>query len=393
MQIFGSFRLSRGAAGLDEETIRSRKIMRLLVYIIVNRNTALTQQKLIDALWGDNSRNPESALKNLVYRLRNSLKLLGEEEYICTLQGAYCWNPKIPVETDYECFEKLTGRLRGADKDDDETKRLCMEILDSYHGNVSGRLANDPWMMPRVMLYRSLYIEAAKKLCRIYQEEERWSDLELVSNRALAEDSLDEDIHCYLMRSLYRQNKYDLALRHYEETNRLFYKNLGIWNPEKLTGVLHEMTDRQGNRVMGIMDLMRNIREPEAPAGVFFCDSQTFRQIYRMEARRKSRKTMAEQVMLLTVQGADQNRKDRSCGRRLEEGAEILEQVIYDSLRCGDVAAKFGPAQYALILPDCSYEESVAVADRIRRRFKESKRMSRVELMCEIEELTAPGSG
>lgn len=391
MQIFGSFLLSSNVGELDEESLRSRKLMRLLVYLIMNRNTAVTQQKLIDIFWGDNSRSPESALKNLIYRLRNNLKVLGDEEYICTAPGAYRWNPKIPVETDYEYFEELTGMLRGADADTERKKKLCMGILDSYHGNISGRLINEPWIMPKVMLYRSLYIEAVKKLCQIYEEEENWKDMEMICNRALAEDSLDEDIHCYMMRSLYRQNKYDLAMSHYEKANKMFYENLGLWNPEKLSAVFQEMMSRQGRRITGISDLMRSIRETEEPTGAFFCDSQMFRQIYRMEARRKGRTTTAEHVMLLTIRKADRNRKDSSSGKKLEEGAAVLEKVIHDSLRCGDVVAKFGPTQYALMLPACSYQESIAVADRIQKKFWESKKMSRVELMCEIAELAAPG--
>lgn len=86
MQLFGSFSLTCGEKVLGEKQIRSNKLTRLLVYILMNRNSVLSHQRLIEIFWEDEFRNPEGALKNAVYRLRNILKVLGTENYICTLR-------------------------------------------------------------------------------------------------------------------------------------------------------------------------------------------------------------------------------------------------------------------------------------------------------------------
>ena len=105
--IFGTFSLSDGPAVIREGDIRATKLVQLLVYLISNRDRAATGKRLSELFWSGNSRNPENALKNLIYRLRSTLKVLGPEEYICTRPGGYQWNPEIPVETDYEQFERL----------------------------------------------------------------------------------------------------------------------------------------------------------------------------------------------------------------------------------------------------------------------------------------------
>ena len=89
MQLFGSFCLRYGEAIMGEEQLRSNKLTRILVYILMNRYSILTHQKLIEVFWEDDSRNPEGALKNAMYRLRNELKVLGTENFICTLPEAY----------------------------------------------------------------------------------------------------------------------------------------------------------------------------------------------------------------------------------------------------------------------------------------------------------------
>ena len=82
MQLFGNFALSYKGKVLEEEEIRSNKITRMLVYLLMNRENPLPRQRLIEAMWDDDTKNPEGALKNLMYRIRNGLKQLGDEEFI-----------------------------------------------------------------------------------------------------------------------------------------------------------------------------------------------------------------------------------------------------------------------------------------------------------------------
>ena len=57
--------------------------------------------------------NRAGALKNLMYRLRNTLKKnLGEEDYILTGRGTYYWNPDIPIWLDCEEFDSWYTKER-----------------------------------------------------------------------------------------------------------------------------------------------------------------------------------------------------------------------------------------------------------------------------------------
>lgn len=391
LRILGGFQLECDGRTLDEEKLHSRKLVCLLVYLIMNRDRAVSQQRLVDTFWEDNSRKPENALKNMIYRLRNSLRELGEREYICTLTGAYQWNPRLPVETDYEHYEKLVGKLGRAEMGSDTEKQLCREILESYGGNISHKLADEAWMVPKVMLYRSTYTETVKKLCRIYQKEENWKEIELLCNRALTEDASDEEIHCYMMRSLYMQGKRELALHYYQKANRLIYETLGIWNSSALSQTLRELTTGQERRILDMSDFTKSIREQKATNNALFCDTHMFRQLYRMEARRSKRIGIVEYMMLLTIRRQDRAPGTPFSNQRLEEDAEILEEIIFDLSQSGDVVSKLGPLQFGLMLLERSYEESVAVASSIQKKFWENKKMNKAELMCEIAELDVPG--
>lgn len=73
----------------------------------------INAEELGELVWGNGgSSNPMGALKNLIYRLRNTLKQLGPEEYIVSRSGTYGWNEKIELHSDMEEFRYRAEQTR-----------------------------------------------------------------------------------------------------------------------------------------------------------------------------------------------------------------------------------------------------------------------------------------
>ena len=387
MQLFGSFCLENEKTRLDEEMIHSRKLTRLLAYIIIYRERKISHQELIDIFWEDDSKNPQGALKNLMYRLRSLLKVFGEEDYIETLSGAYRWNPEIKVETDYEKFEEIVSYIK-KENSDNQKKELCRSAIALYQGNLSEKLETESWLLPKIVWYRSIFMDVVKELGSIYEKEEAWSNLESLCNEALSADSLDEDLHYWIIKSLWGQNKNELAMLHYENVSKMLYDSLGIRTTEKLQSIFKEIVEKTEGRVIDIGSLIKEVGETEKPQGAFFCDYQNFRQIYRVEARRNSRIGIAEYVLLITLRRTGGAKRNPSEDSGLMEGMTILGNLLRDLLRVGDVAARYSLTQYIVMLPTCSYESGLLVADRIQTAFMKSIGKKHMELLFELEELT-----
>lgn len=389
MQLFGSFKLDNGEAVLGEENLRSNKPVRLLVYLLLNREHTLTHRQLIEVFWEGDAKNPKGALKTLMYRIRNELKVLGDEKFICTFPGAYRWNPEIEIEADFEQFEKMASDLRKT-VDVAEKEKLCRKIISFYKGNVSAKVADESWMLPKVIWYQSIYMDTVKRLCNILKDEKKWEEVELICNHAMNVDSLDEDIHCLLITALHSQKKYDQALSQFEKANRLFYENMGIQSPEKLQKVFQVMMSETGKKMTDIGKLIDEAKEKEAPERVFFCNYQIFRQIYRMEIRRVERIGIAEFIVLFTLRRSNNIWRGANIDRGMIEGMDILEHSIGNLLRVGDVASKYSPTQFIVLLPACSYEAGIKVAERIQKNFQNNIGNKRLELKYELAELSVP---
>lgn len=390
MNLFGEVRLTNDMIFLGEEELHSSKMTKLLAYLIIHRNTALPHQRLIEVFWSNHSKAPKGALKNLMYRLRHELSVFGEEEFICTLPGAYRWNPEIEVETDYERFEQLAVELKGMPaREQKKQKVLCLEAIECYQGNVSAVVAEEPWILPKLTRYQSLYMDIVKTLCEIYEKEAEWSELEQLCNEALEIDGFDEDIHCWLLQGLCQQKKYDLAMSHYEKTNKVFYRNMGIRPPAKLRSVFEKMLGKRADSISDLDNMLSEIRETDVEDGVFFCDYQIFRQIYRMEARRLTRIGVAEYIMMLTVRRIGRAWQGAVTDSGMTESVDRLEHILRESLRLGDVVARYSPTQFIVILPACSYEASIAVGERVQKKFQKSIGKRQLEMQFELAELTA----
>lgn len=385
MQLFGRFFLADGDVVLGEEEIRSNKMTRLLVYILINRDKVLSHQKLIEVFFGNNSRKPENALKNQMYLIRRALERLGSEKYILTMPEAYRWNPEIEVETDYEQFEKNVLKLKNQKLSPEEKKLLCGEILSGYRGNITAKIADQSWISTKVTWYQSMYVDTVKCLCSILEEEKAWAELEQLCNEMLHIDSLDEEIHAWLMVSMQEQKKYDLALSQYEKASRYIYENIGIRHPQKIQEAYLKMLSRSDEEVSDMKGVLEETRETENPQGAFFCSYQIFRQIYRLEVRRQERCQMDEYLILLTLKRKGKVKSGKKVDPLLIDGMNTLEKVLCSNLRTGDVLSRYGPTQFIVLLSLCSGESGVRVAKRIEKAFHSTYGKGSIMLEYELE--------
>lgn len=389
MQLFGTFILYGQNKALDENRLHSNKLVRLLVYMLIYRDRVLSHQDLINVFWEDDtSKNPLGALKNLMYRLRNELKVLGDEEMILTLPGAYRWNPEIEVESDYEQFEHLVNEARKETENRERRKLLCEEAVSCYRKNVSPRIADEDWILPFVTFYQSVYMDTAKMLAQMYEEDQEWQKLDSFVTKVQEVDPLDEDIHYWMIKSQVGQNNYELAMKCYEKSKALFYDHFGIRDVERFNEVYDEILSLANNHKMNISEILQAVCEETEPKGAFFCEYPVFREIYRVEARRIHRTGIAEYLLLITLRKSSGSAQMEEMNDGIKQGMAVLGKLLDESLRTGDVVARYSSTQYILLLPACSYESALIVMKRIKDKFRQAIGKRRLELQFELEEMS-----
>lgn len=163
IQTLGEFSLQTDSASLLHTGNRARKAWVLLAYLICSRGRAVTQKKLIDLLWGDDTSitNPENTLRITLHRARallNALWPTAGHELILRQDNGYIWNPQAPVQVDFTQFEELCTRKTG---DGEQTLQKNLEALALYRGDFLDSLSSEPWVIPICTHFHNLYVTTA----------------------------------------------------------------------------------------------------------------------------------------------------------------------------------------------------------------------------------------
>lgn len=110
IKLFGHIEIYTARGVLYEEQIRSPKLCRLLVYLLLSKKTLHQPLSLASVLWSDEECDNEkisSNLRGLVYRFRKQFQLISDQDLIINTQAGYRLNPDLKIMTDYEQFERL----------------------------------------------------------------------------------------------------------------------------------------------------------------------------------------------------------------------------------------------------------------------------------------------
>lgn len=392
----GKFLLSDGINILNDDVLRSDMLKKLIIYILVHRERPITTQELADALWDEDvTDNPTGALKNLMYRLRNILKTtFGDNKFILTSPGAYCWNSDVEVTLDVEEFENYVKLAKNA-SDEQTAIDNYEQALEFYRGDFMDNVLDKHWAVTLATYYHSLFLTTTKELAELYQKNECFQDMEHICMNGLRYDRVDEQLHCYYITALIKQNKLELAMKNFEEATKTLYEALGVRNSEKLKEVQAELLKMNtGETEQRMENIHEDMAEDGNLAGVYMCGYPVFREIYRLEARKISRLGEAEYVVLLTVEMNGNTKADNDKMEQFvtKKAMKQLEEALKETLRIGDVAARYSERQYVILLPTCTYESSVAVAKRIVSSFNNKNKNKMFIIKTEFEQVTAAKS-
>ena len=163
IQMMSSFMIYINEQQADQLVNRSRKGAALLQYLILNRGRPVQNNRLLDALWNDEtSANPENALKTLVSRMRTLLNQLspGLGQCIAADRGAYHFQLLPGMTVDLYEIEDILSRLLTAHDSSAETARLYDRLLSLYTGDLLQQNESGEWAMSQVSALHDQYMAA-----------------------------------------------------------------------------------------------------------------------------------------------------------------------------------------------------------------------------------------
>jgi DNA-binding SARP family transcriptional activator len=243
--VLGSLTVSR-----DGETVALRAtVRRLLAVLLCRPGGCVTDEELIDALWGEDlPASPRKALQIRVYRLRQAIG----EDRVVRRAGGYA----VAVESgelDSARFVALTAEARALYQQGelDRASTLFAQALTLWRGDAFADVTGSELVASEARLLTEQLLLVREQRCGI--------ELDLGRHAAVvAELTALANAHPHwehaqelLMLALYRTGRRADALAAYRETRALFAEHLGVDPGLSLQG-LHEAMLRADERLTTI---------------------------------------------------------------------------------------------------------------------------------------------
>lgn len=340
---------------LREEDFNAPALVCLLAYLLLNHRKTVSSNELVEVLWSEKEReNPYGALKNQIYRLRTILKKLGDEDYVITGKKAYYINPEIAVETDVELFDGFYVKGRS---DDTDTKILnYRQGLRLYKENFLKRHTASYWIISSSVLYESRFKKMIWELCQILEDRGNYEKMQHVAMKGIKIDPLCEESHYYLIKSLIAQKKYKLAFEHYKRTEKLLYENFDIEVTDKLKTLWPILMEYEGTRENDIKKISDELMSEEGGDGLFFCDYETFKRLYKMRSLFMNRYGICIPLILITID-VREGFPENECISRLIRAMNNMRELLSIMQKYGDVATRISRNQFLLMVPELENED------------------------------------
>jgi DNA-binding SARP family transcriptional activator/pimeloyl-ACP methyl ester carboxylesterase len=184
--------------------VPGRRLRSLLAYLLVNRNEAISRDRLADALWGGRSaRGTSHALDELVSRLRHSL---GPEaaSRLETTAGGYRLRV-APQELDVDRFERLfaAGRRALAEGETETAEQRLSSALDEWRGDALGDLMYEPSFVEEAVRLEELRLDTLEAVFEAKLRSGKHAEMAPELEAFVAANPLREHARAQLMRALY----------------------------------------------------------------------------------------------------------------------------------------------------------------------------------------------
>ncbi len=368
VNMLGRFSIRRGSETISDSDNRSHKVWLLLAYMIYCRNRCISQEELVQLLWGDseNSVNPVNALKTMFHRVCTMLDRLGDfcgHTLIIRTGGTYSWNPNVPFSYDVDEFESLCKA--GSSMEEDPRIATYLQALELFQGDFLPKLSSEPWVIPVSAYFHNLFMQTVRQTLPLLEARNDLQRVILLCRKAVEIEPYDEEIYQHLMNALLLRGDQQGVIKVYEEMSDLLFSNFGIM-PSDDTKILYRKAVQTTNSLeVDLGDVQEQLREPDVGVGAMFCDYDFFKVVYHAGARAVARSGNAVHIALLSVSGGGSKLAKRS----LDVCMTNLQLLIASNLRKGDVFSRCSVSQYIIMLPMANYENSCGVMERIVKAF------------------------
>lgn len=367
--LLGAFGLRYGSETVLLKKRQSSKPVQLLQLLLYNRETGVSRQGVIDALYGPETEvNTANNLNATVSQLRRLLRStpLPEENYICTDISRYWFRSTFPVLVD--TAEVLSLRQEAAAAEGGERMKLLRRLCSLYRGRFLPELDGVSWVEVARSYYQRIYQESMEELCRMLWEAQDYQTVLGLADHAATLFPFDE-WQAWQYESLLAQGRLRDAQKLYREVEKLYLSELDAPPPERMRRRMYTPAGVPRREAPNIR-MLRDQLDEAAKEGPYCLPFPSFLDAYHLISRMSEAAGQPVCLLLCTLRGGgSRSRLEREM---FSAAMEKMETALRQTLRQEDAFTRYSRSQYLAVL--IGVEEAVcgSISQRISGQFHRS---------------------
>lgn len=367
VKTFGGLEITNDNVTVNIVELFGKQLVNLLQVLLFHSEKPVQKDELIDILWPE-SKNPSSALKFSIFKLRselNEIDFFKDKEVIVTTRKGYILNPNLDWNIDFVELEKAYNQINeGAELLDEKEFKIARKIFRLYQGRFYASPSQLHWILQKQEVFRQMYVKTMMRTsCYLYTQK-RYDEMMLMNYQAVLIEPFNEGLHYYYMKGLVATRNYREALKYYDELNDIFLSELGTGLSKRFKQLYDIIiADHAKEESKDMETIMKELSSRDQQNQGFFCSYEIFKYFYELLLKMSIRNE--QNYYLIMLQFSDGTLDYEKIGLDFDR----VKRLVSSCLRSNDLFTRTSETQL-LLLVDCQTEENAhLVIQRISNKF------------------------
>ena len=367
VKTFGGLEITNDNVTVNIVELFGKQLVNLLQVLLFHSEKPVQKDELIDILWPE-SKNPSSALKFSIFRLRselNEIDFFKDKEVIVTTRKGYILNPNLDWNIDFVELQKAYNQINeGAELLDEKEFKIARKIFRLYQGRFYASPSQLHWILQKQEVFRQMYVKTMMRTsCYLYTQK-RYDEMMLMNYQAVLIEPFNEGLHYYYMKGLVATRNYREALKYYDELNDIFLSELGTGLSKRFKQLYDIIiADHAKEENKDMETIMRELSNRDQQNQGFFCSYEIFKYFYELLLKMSVRNE--QNYYLIMLQFSDGTLDYEKVGVDFDR----VKRLVSSCLRSNDLFTRTRETQL-LLLVDCQTEENAhLIIQRISNKF------------------------
>lgn len=367
VKTFGGLEITNDNVTVNIVELFGKQLVNLLQVLLFHSEKPVQKDELIDILWPE-SKNPSSALKFSIFRLRselNEIDFFKDKEVIVTTRKGYILNPNLDWNIDFVELQKAYNQINeGAELLDEKEFKIARKIFRLYQGRFYASPSQLHWILQKQEVFRQMYVKTMMRTsCYLYTQK-RYDEMMLMNYQAVLIEPFNEGLHYYYMKGLVATRNYREGLKYYDELNDIFLSELGTGLSKRFKQLYDIIiADHAKEENKDMETIMRELSNRDQQNQGFFCSYEIFKYFYELLLKMSVRNE--QNYYLIMLQFSDGTLYYEKVGVDFDR----VKRLVSSCLRSNDLFTRTSETQL-LLLVDCQTEENAhLIIQRISNKF------------------------